>query len=320
METKETILAKLNTSPDRLTELVEQDGFYFVRKEITREQYPVIKQFYEYQQQSPSPAIVTIYSVYEKEGHFYINEEWIRGESVEEHLYLQGPFSKDEVIRYAMDLCQGLQWFHKHNMIHRDVTPANVIISEEKKAYLVDPGILREVKKNQTNDTQILGTPGYAAPEQFGFTQSDARTDIYALGVLINQMTTGKMPKEALPKDRRLRKIVTKCTQISAKKRYVNCHQIYKQLDAVLPEYTPASQRCCVENDCGSVPLSFCPARLFITCLIKVDCQDTTDERKFHILILVKYMVLCKEIYVVFFKEIFSCKYSCKCASLFYMV
>ena len=159
MKTKETILAKLNTSPDRLTELVEQDGFYFVRKEITREQYPVIKQFYEYQQQSPSPAIVTIYSVYEKEGHFYINEEWIRGESVEEHLYLQGPFSKDEVIRYAMDLCQGLQWFHKHNMIHRDVTPANVIISEEKKAYLVDPGILREVKKNQTNDTQILGTP-----------------------------------------------------------------------------------------------------------------------------------------------------------------
>ena len=232
METKETILAKLNTSPDRLTELVEQDGFYFVRKEITREQYPVIKQFYEYQQQSPSPAIVTIYSVYEKEGHFYINEEWIRGESVEEHLYLQGPFSKDEVIRYAMDLCQGLQWFHKHNMIHRDVTPANVIISEEKKAYLVDPGILREVKKNQTNDTQILGTPGYAAPEQFGFTQSDARTDIYALGVLINQMTTGKMPKEALPKDRRLRKIVTKCTQISAEKRNINCHHIYKQFYA----------------------------------------------------------------------------------------
>ena len=219
METKETILAKLNTSPDRLTELVEQDGFYFVRKEITREQYPVIKQFYEYQQRSPSPAIVTIYSVYEKEGHFYINEEWIRGESVEEHLYLQGPFSKDEVIRYAMDLCQGLQWFHKHNMIHRDV------------------------KKNQTNDTQILGTPGYAAPEQFGFTQSDARTDIYALGVLINQMTTGKMPKEALPKDRRLRKIVTKCTQISAEKRYLNCHQIYKQLDAVLPEDTPADIR-----------------------------------------------------------------------------
>ena len=247
METKKTaneiVIAKLNTASDRLTELVEQDGFYYVRKEITPEQYPVIKQFYEYQQHSPSPAIVTIYSVYEKEGQFYINEEWIRGESVEEHLYLQGPFSKDEVIRYAMDLCQGLQWFHKHNMIHRDVTPANVIISDDKKAYLIDPGILRELKKDKPSDTQILGTPGYAAPEQFGFTQSDARTDIYALGVLINQMTTGKMPKEALPKDRRLRKIVTKCTQISAKKRYVNCHQIYKQLDAVLPEYTPADIR-----------------------------------------------------------------------------
>ena len=56
-------------------------------------------------------------------------------------------------------------------------------------------------------------------------------------------MTTGKMPKEALPKDRRLRKIVTKCTQISAEKRYLNCHQIYKQLDAVLPEDTPADIR-----------------------------------------------------------------------------
>lgn len=148
----------------------------------------------------------------EKEGHFYINEEWIRGESVEEHLYLQGPFSKDEVIRYAMDLCQGLQWFHKHNMIHRDVTPANVIISDDKKAYLIDPGILRELKKDKPSDTQILGTPGYAAPEQFGFTQSDARTDIYALGVLINQMTTGKMPKEAASK-----------RQTSAK----NCNQVH---------------------------------------------------------------------------------------------
>ena len=218
METKksanEIVIAKLNTASDRLTELVEQDGFYYVRKEITPEQYPVIKQFYEYQQHSPSPAIVTVYSVYEKEGHFYINEEWIRGESVEEHLYLQGPFSKDEVIRYAMDLCQGLQWFHKHNMIHR------------------------ELKKDKPSDTQILGTPGYAAPEQFGFTQSDARTDIYAFGVLINQMATGKMPHEMLPSDRRLRKIVKKCTQISSKKRYANCRQIRKQLDAVLPEDT----------------------------------------------------------------------------------
>ena len=137
-----------------------------------------------------------------------------------------------------MDLCQGLQWFHKHNMIHRDVTPANVIISDDKKAYLIDPGILRELKKDKPSDTQILGTPGYAAPEQFGFTQSDARTDIYAFGVLINQMATGKMPHEMLPSDRRLRKIVKKCTQISSKKRYANCRQIRKQLDAVLPEDT----------------------------------------------------------------------------------
>ena len=81
METKETILAKLNTSPDRLTELVEQDGFYFVRKEITREQYPVIKQFYEYQQQSSSPAIVTIYSVYEKKDTFILMKNGFVGKA-----------------------------------------------------------------------------------------------------------------------------------------------------------------------------------------------------------------------------------------------
>lgn len=242
METKETtneiVIAKLNTASDRLTELVEQDGFYYVRKEITPEQYPVIKQLYQYQQASLSPSVVTIYSVYEKNGYCYMNEEWIRGETIEERLSLQGPFSKDEVIHYAMELCLGLQWFHNHNMIHRDVTPSNVIISEDKKAYLIDPGILRELKKDKPSDTQILGTPGYAAPEQFGFTQSDARTDIYAFGVLINQMATGKMPHEMLPSDKRLRKIVKKCTQISSKKRYANCRQIRKQLDAVLPEDT----------------------------------------------------------------------------------
>ena len=188
------------------------------------------------------PVLPRIVDIINENGTIYVIMDFVEGKPLSDVLKTEGAQSQRDVIEWGRALASAL---HSMNppIIYRDMKPSNVMLKPDGSVKLIDFGTAKEYIIENNADTTALGTRGYAAPEQFGFTQSDARTDIYALGVLINQMTTGKMPKEALPKDRRLRKIVTKCTQISAKKRYVNCHQIYKQLDAVLPEYTPADIR-----------------------------------------------------------------------------
>lgn len=90
---------------------------------------------------------------------------------------------------------------HKYSITHRDITPSNIIIGFDGVVKIIDFGISRLHKENAKHDTQVLGTEGYAAPEQFGFKQSDCKTDIYALGVLLNYMLTGHIPSEVMYRD-----------------------------------------------------------------------------------------------------------------------
>ena len=102
--------------------------------------------------------------------------------------------------------------------VHRDIKPENVII-RGSEAILIDFDASRIFKSGINQDTQILGTTGYAAPEQYGITQTDERADIYSLGVLLNIMLTGKHPSKELAIGR-LGHIVQKCTMVNPKKRY----------------------------------------------------------------------------------------------------
>lgn len=124
-------------------------------------------------------------------------------------------------------------------MIFRDLKPSNVIISNSGHAVLIDPGTLRLHKPNQNKDTVILGTPGYAAPEQFGFLQTNHRADIYALGVLLNNMLTCAMPNEQLTTHVRFQKIIRRCISIDANNRYPSCHPLQKDLENIVIENSP---------------------------------------------------------------------------------
>ena len=114
-----------------------------------------------------------------------------------------------------------IQWvLHSMGVVHRDVKPENIII-RGKEAVLIDFDASRIYKNNNREDTQILGTTGYAAPEQYGLSQSDGRADIYALGILLNIMLTGEHPSRKLAGGR-MGRIVQKCTMVSPEKRYKN--------------------------------------------------------------------------------------------------
>lgn len=144
-------------------------------------------------------------------------EEFIQGDTLDS-LLRTSRLSPDQTREIMIQLCQALRVLHSIGAVHRDVKPENIIL-REREAVLIDFDAARLHKPACESDTVILGTTGFAAPEQYGLSQSDARADIYSLGVLMNVMLTGEHPSRKLAGGR-LGRVVQRCTQVNPKKRY----------------------------------------------------------------------------------------------------
>ena len=164
-----------------------------------------------------SPHLPEILEVGEKDGNVAVLEEYIQGDTLAA-LLKADVFSQKEARRLGRQICAGLWALHTLGAVHRDVKPENVIL-RENQAVLIDFDASRLVKEQNTTDTLVLGTTGYAAPEQYGIAQSDRRTDIYAMGVLLNILCTGRHPSE-VPAKGHLGRVIRKCTMMSPDNRY----------------------------------------------------------------------------------------------------
>jgi hypothetical protein len=144
--------------------------------------------------------------------------QYVRGIPLDK---LGGRLTQAQAVSVALQLCDVLHYLHMQSppIIHRDVKPQNVVISEDGQATLIDFGISRVYDKNARSDTVCFGTQEFAPPEQYGFAQTDCRADIFSLGVLLGWMLTGKT-SEFDVRDRRLKRIVEKCTAFAPKDRY----------------------------------------------------------------------------------------------------
>ena len=163
------------------------------------------------------PNLPQIMETAERDGMVAVLEEYIQGDSLA-YLLEGALFSHAEARKITMQLCNALWVLHKLGAVHRDIKPENVVI-RGSEAILIDFDASRIFKSDTNQDTQILGTTGYAAPEQYGITQTDERADIYSLGVLLNIMLTGKHPSKELANGH-LGRIVQKCTMVNPEKRY----------------------------------------------------------------------------------------------------
>ena len=139
-----------------------------------------------------------------------------------------GLFTPSEAREILRQLCQALWTLHGMNIVHRDIKPENIML-EGKRAVLIDFDAARCYKSGCGTDTQVLGTTGYASPEQYGFSQTDGRTDIYALGVVLNIMLTGQHPSSKLAPGR-LGRIVQHCTMMAPEKRYQSVRHLLRAL------------------------------------------------------------------------------------------
>jgi serine/threonine-protein kinase len=134
-------------------------------------------------------------------GKHYLVMDFVQGHTLEEVLQDASDFlAEDEVVDWALQLCDVLAYLHSRQppVIFRDLKPGNVMLDSEGRIKLIDFGIARLFQPGKSKDTQIMGTPGYAAPEQYGTGQTDPRSDIYMLGATLYHIVTLERPPEAI--------------------------------------------------------------------------------------------------------------------------
>jgi len=192
------------------------------------------------------PKVVDYFS---EHGNQYLVMEFVQGQTLEKRLEgARGPLLESEVRVYAEQICDVLDYLHTRPspVIFRDLKPANIMLQTGARIKLIDFGIARHFKPGKAKDTQAMGTPGYAAPEQYGKGQSDARSDIYALGATLHHMLTGRDPSSDPFNFTPVRALnpavsanfdaaVNRCVQLQADQRWQSVREVRKVLATAAP-------------------------------------------------------------------------------------
>lgn len=189
---------------------------------------------YEAMRKLTSPHLARIVCIKDIGDRIDVVREYIQGETLADMIAKGKRIMPETALKIAADVCDGLSVMHRAGYVHRDITANNIIVSQDGVAKIIDFGIMRCFARNKCADTVILGTTGYAAPEQFGFSQSDAKTDIYAVGVLINVMLTGGFPNERKVSGS-VGKIIGKCIEIDSRYRYASIDELKEAICGAKP-------------------------------------------------------------------------------------
>lgn len=188
------------------------------------------------------PSLPRIVDIIDNGFTIYVVMDYIEGESLDKILNEYGAQPEDMVIGWAKQLCDALSYLHsqKPSIIYRDMKPANVMLKPEGNIKIIDFGIAREYKEQNLADTTVLGTKGYAPPEQYSG-QTDPRSDIFALGMTMHHLLTGVDPRngEAYASVRQwnpelsegIEIIIDRCVEPAAENRYQSCADLLYDLE-----------------------------------------------------------------------------------------
>ena len=193
------------------------------------------------------PMLPRIVDIFEDRDCIYIVEDFVEGITLDGLLKQQKKVDEPQGLQWLRDLCGVLTYLHgqrPHPIIYRDMKPSNIMLQPDGSLKLIDFGIAREYKQESNADTTYIGTKGYAAPEQFGKAQTDARTDIYSLGVTVYHLLTGKSPyeppyqfvpvRQLVPElSHGIEYILNKCVQSEPADRYQTGDELVDDLDHI---------------------------------------------------------------------------------------
>lgn len=187
----EQVLAR---GEDGITELVTIDGVGpFVRKKIRQEL--ARRNVWSALTECSSPRLPHVEATYELPEHFVVVYDFVPGRSLSKVIETDGPLTPEEATSLAIELCEAAEELHRHGIVHRDISPNNIVVAANG-AHLIDLGIARMRVEGASKDTTSLGTWGFASPEQYGFAQTDARSDVYSIGRVLGFALTGVRPDD----------------------------------------------------------------------------------------------------------------------------
>ncbi len=192
------------------------NGQIAVRKMVSLDK----QEIYRFLQENRNPFLPVIYECIRQRDALIVIEEYLTGKNLGEWAK-DHVFSENEVVRIGIDLCQAMAPLHHADppIICRDLKPENVIVTLEGRLKVIDFDIARTYQPGQSKDTVMMGTQGYAAPEQFGFGQTDARTDIYGIGALLNYLLVRQFPAEQIAEGK-LHEVISCCTKLEPDARF----------------------------------------------------------------------------------------------------
>lgn len=210
-----------------VTELVTVEGAGpFVRKKIPNEL--ARRSVWSALADCDCARLPQVEATYKTPDEFVVVYDFVPGDTLEALVKQAGPLDAAQAVSLALDICEAAGALHAQGVVHRDITPKNVVASSDG-AHLIDLGIARLYAEGATRDTNALGTWGFAAPEQYGFKQTDARSDVYSIGCVLGYLLTGVMPDEDAYHDAladesvvpaHLRAVVERATNMEPSARY----------------------------------------------------------------------------------------------------
>ncbi len=183
------------------------------------------RDIYEYLYHNPVVGIPKIIEYYEDDNQLILIEEYISGASLQEMIGAH-QLSLEDIQNYITDICDILEALHALNppIVHRDIKPSNIIITDYNRAMLLDFNAAKFYSAETSEDTMLLGTHGYAAPEQYGFGPSSPQTDIYAIGVLLREMVASNALTTSASQE--LLTIAERCTKLSPSERFQSVSEL----------------------------------------------------------------------------------------------
>lgn len=181
-------------------------------------------------------GIPKAYRIFEENGKVYLVREYIEGMSLAQMVLQKGGISEAEIYRISRKICQTAEQFQNPDepMIHRDIKPENIVVTHGDEVVFIDFGTMRSYKKDGSRDTFVVGTRGTAAPEQYGYTQTDQRTDVYAIGQTMLYMVSESYEMNQLSEcavSRRMKKIIEKACSFEPDKRYGDAAQLRRAVE-----------------------------------------------------------------------------------------
>lgn len=192
-------------------------------------------------------------ATYELPDEFVVVCDYVPGETVEQFVSSRGRLAEKDARQLTLQLCEAAAALHARGVVHRDISPTNVIVAADG-AHLIDLGIARFRAEGATHDTTQLGTPGFAAPEQHGFAQTDARSDVYSIGRVLGYLLTGVLPgvpdvdeyERALSDEKVVAPdacaIVRRATAMEPSARYQSAEELARALEGEdVPDAAPAA-------------------------------------------------------------------------------